>query len=78
MKQTLKCAKSVPELQLQQPCQITKENRKSCKKCRLEKCFEIGMKSTWVMTDEEKDEKKKLQLDQFSNDYVSSYDERMR
>ena len=76
MKQTLKCVKSA---NLQQPCQITKENRKSCKKCRLEKCFEIGMKSTWVMTDEEKDEKKRLQLEQFTNDSnLSSYDERMR
>ena len=78
MKQTLKCVKSNAEL-MQQPCIITKENRKSCKKCRLEKCFEIGMKSTWVMTDEEKDEKKRLQLEQFSHDSnLSSYDERMR
>ena len=77
MKQTLKCVKNKAEL-MQQPCIITKENRKSCKKCRLEKCFEIGMKATWVMTDEEKDEKKRLQLAQFSNDSLSSYDERMR
>ena len=76
MNQALTCIKS-------DNCQVTKENRKNCKKCRLKKCYKIGMKATWVMTDEEKREKETLvERKKHQSDpdpaSVSSYDERMR
>ncbi len=39
-------------------CCITKTTRRQCQACRLAKCLKIGMSSTWVMTDEDKREKK--------------------
>lgn len=41
-----------------QKCKITLKSRKQCQYCRFHKCLEIGMKPTWVMTDEEKKEKR--------------------
>ena len=35
-------------------CQINVTNRRFCQKCRLKRCFEIGMKSEWIQSDEEK------------------------
>ena len=41
-----------------QCCSITKQSRKHCQYCRFQKCLGIGMKGTWVMTEEDKLEKK--------------------
>ena len=38
-------------------CIINSENRRSCKKCRFEKCLEVGMKMSYVKTLEEKCQK---------------------
>lgn len=35
-------------------CEITIVTRRFCQKCRLEKCFAIGMKKDHIMSDEEK------------------------
>lgn len=35
-------------------CDITMKSRKSCQKCRFDKCLMIGMKSTWVLSEEER------------------------
>jgi hypothetical protein len=35
-------------------CHITKNTRKSCQKCRFEKCLSIGMEKNWVMSEEER------------------------
>lgn len=35
-------------------CEITTVTRRFCQKCRLEKCFSIGMKKDHIMSDEEK------------------------
>lgn len=35
-------------------CEITTVTRRFCQKCRLEKCFAIGMKKDHIMSDEEK------------------------
>ncbi|XP_045607799.2 nuclear hormone receptor HR96 isoform X2 [Procambarus clarkii] len=39
-------------------CKVNQITRRFCQKCRLRKCFEIGMKKEWIMTDEEKQRKK--------------------
>jgi len=43
-------------------CKIDKTTRKHCQACRFKKCFDIGMKATWVMTDQDKEEKKRKSL----------------
>lgn len=42
----------------QDSCKVDQVTRRFCQKCRLRKCFEIGMKKEWIMTDEEKQRKK--------------------
>lgn len=40
-------------------CAITVSSRKRCKACRLNKCFAQGMRSDWILTDEERMNKKR-------------------
>lgn len=40
-------------------CRMDLTNRRFCKHCRLKKCFDIGMKREYIMSDEEKQQKKK-------------------
>jgi hypothetical protein len=35
-------------------CVVTSATRKRCKRCRLTKCFKVGMRKEWILTDEEK------------------------
>ncbi|CAG2110546.1 unnamed protein product [Medioppia subpectinata] len=35
-------------------CRIDLVTRKFCKKCRLKKCLDLGMKKEWILSDEEK------------------------
>lgn len=48
-------------------CDIDRVTRRFCSKCRLLKCFQIGMKREWILTDEQKQIKrvKILQNKQF-------------
>ena len=39
-------------------CEVNRETRKQCQACRLAKCYNNGMKPSWVMTEDEKVEKK--------------------
>jgi len=39
-------------------CEITKATRRQCQACRIAKCHKVGMLPSWVMTEEEKVEKK--------------------
>ncbi|XP_043236008.1 nuclear hormone receptor HR96-like isoform X1 [Amphibalanus amphitrite] len=38
----------------QDNCSIDTVTRRFCQKCRLKKCYTIGMKKEWIMTDEER------------------------
>lgn len=40
-------------------CEITIVTRRFCQKCRLEKCFKIGMKKEFIMSEEDKNLKRK-------------------
>ncbi|XP_058119034.1 nuclear hormone receptor HR96 [Anopheles coustani] len=40
-------------------CEITVVTRRFCQKCRLEKCFQIGMKKEYIMSEEDKVLKRK-------------------
>ncbi|CAG2107506.1 unnamed protein product [Medioppia subpectinata] len=40
-------------------CDITPITRKFCQKCRLSKCFAVGMKKDWILTEYEKIMKRK-------------------
>jgi len=35
-------------------CEINLKTRKNCQFCRYQKCIEVGMKPTWVLTEEER------------------------
>ena len=35
-------------------CIITEKTRKNCQKCRIQKCLDAGMKSSWVLTEDER------------------------
>lgn len=43
-------------------CVVTKSTRKHCQYCRFQRCNDVGMRSTWVMTEEDKKEKKERAL----------------
>jgi hypothetical protein len=39
-------------------CEITILSRRFCQRCRLQKCFDVGMKKEWIMSEEARLEKK--------------------
>ena len=40
-------------------CVITINTRKKCKKCRIDKCFKVGMRKEWIMSETEREEKRR-------------------
>ncbi len=39
-------------------CKVDAVTRRFCQRCRLRKCFDVGMRKEWIMSDEEKVKKK--------------------
>uniref|UniRef100_A0A0N5AFR0 Nuclear receptor domain-containing protein n=1 Tax=Syphacia muris TaxID=451379 RepID=A0A0N5AFR0_9BILA len=39
-------------------CVITKLSRRFCQRCRLQKCFDVGMKKEWIMSEKARLEKR--------------------
>jgi nuclear receptor subfamily 1 group I len=40
-------------------CSVAHETRRKCQKCRLEKCFAMGMRKDFILSEEEKQYRKK-------------------
>uniref|UniRef100_A0A914V3X3 Nuclear hormone receptor HR96 n=1 Tax=Plectus sambesii TaxID=2011161 RepID=A0A914V3X3_9BILA len=44
-------------------CDINLVSRRFCQRCRLQKCFKVGMKKEWIMSEEARAEKKQRVMD---------------
>ncbi|CAF1582625.1 unnamed protein product, partial [Adineta steineri] len=57
-------------------CDVRFNIKKRCKKCRLEKCIEQGMRKEWILTDKEEDKSAKIEgnrcLKQIQDDHRSN------
>ncbi|CAI4233136.1 unnamed protein product [Auanema sp. JU1783] len=48
-------------------CEINAVSRRFCQKCRLRKCFAVGMKKEWILNDEQLRRRKNSRLNNLAN-----------
>jgi len=53
-RRTVNSNRPILECSNDQNCKINKDTRKRCQFCRFEKCKAVGMKTSWVLTEEDK------------------------
>lgn len=53
-RRTVNSNRPILECSNDQNCKVNKETRKRCQFCRFEKCKVVGMKTSWVLTEEDK------------------------
>ena len=60
-------------------CQINKFNRQLCPHCRYKKCLAVGMRPDWVMSEQDKNERKaKAATKAKSRLCLTQYEQKMR
>merc|ERR1719244_1898215 len=53
-RRTVNSNRPILECSNDQDCKINKDTRKRCQWCRFEKCKTVGMKTSWVLTEDDK------------------------
>ncbi|XP_045189324.1 nuclear hormone receptor HR96-like isoform X3 [Mercenaria mercenaria] len=58
-------------------CKLDQHTRKFCSGCRLKKCFDVGMKKDWILSDEQLAKRRKKSVRSSSNEEKMYHDEKM-
>jgi len=53
-RRTVNSNRPILDCSVSQECKINKDTRKRCQWCRFEKCKMVGMKTSWVLTEDDK------------------------
>nr|ACJ01650.1 DAF-12 A1 [Pristionchus pacificus]ACJ01654.1 DAF-12 A5 [Pristionchus pacificus] len=59
-------------------CDINSVSRRFCQKCRLRKCFSVGMKKEWILNEEQLRRRKNSRLNNMANQQRNPHDPSMK